>query len=199
MEQNIPTSFIPKKSLATSSAKNSLGKQRSISIVFLFSLIVFIGVIIIAVSLFLWNQFLLQNIGKKKESLERAYSAFEPSLIQEMGRLDIRINSANEILSNHKAVSSFFNLLESLTITSMQFENLNYQTSDSGEIKITMKGKAPSFGTIALQSDIFGENKFIQDPIFSNLNLNNKGNVEFDFSALLDPRLVLYGNVILNN
>lgn len=199
MDQNIPTSFIPKKSLTVPSRSRNLGERKSIGIVFLISLIIFIGVVALSAGLFLWHQFLLQNIEKKKESLERARAAFEPSLIQEMGRLDTRINSANEILANHKAVSSFFNLLESLTIISMQFENLNYQTSDSGEIKITMKGKAPSFGTVALQSDIFGENKFIQDPLFSNLNLDNKGSVEFNFSASVDPRLVLYENIILNN
>ena len=200
MENNIPTSFIPKESLKVpSKSKVSGGGRKSIGIVFLLSLIIFVGIVALSVGLFLYQQFLLQNIERKSESLDRARAAFEPTLIEEMGRLDVRMQSADEILSNHKAVSSLFNLLEAATLISMQFENLTYQTNDVGQIEISMKGKAPSFGTVALQSDVFGDNKFIQDPIFSNLNLDNKGNVGFDFAASIDPRLISYENVILDN
>jgi hypothetical protein len=62
-----------------------------------------------------------------------------------------------------------------------------------------MGGIASSFSSVALQSDIFGENKFIQEPIFSNLNLDSKGDVIFDFSAFVDPRLLSYSDSILKN
>ena len=200
MDQNIPTSFIPKKSLNVSTVDgSSIDGSKSIGIVFLISLIIFVGIIVLSIALFLYQQFLIQNLDRKSDSLERARAAFEPSVIQEIGRLDARMRSASEILSNHKAASSFFGLLEATTLVSMQFENLNYQTDDKGQIQVTMKGKAPSFSSVALQSDIFGENKFIQDPIFSNLNLDEKGNIVFDFAASIDPRLVLYENIILGN
>lgn len=197
MDQNISTSFIPKRSLIVS--KRRTNDHKSIGLALLLSLIIFLGTISIAVSEFLYHQFLLKSIERKSENLSKARGGFEPNVIQEMRRLDTRMRSASELLSNHKAVSSFFDLLEAATIVSMQFENFNYQIDDMGQIKVAMKGKAPSFGTVALQSEIFGENKFIQNSIFSNLNLDEKGNVGFDFTATIDPKLVLYENTILDN
>lgn len=201
MDQKTHTSFIPKKSLATASQnknKSISDTGSSIGIVFLITLIIFISVIALAVAVFLYQQFLLQNIEKKRESLDRARAAFEPALIEEIGRLDVRMTSAREILDNHKALSSFFDLLEANTLASLQFENLGYKTDETtGKISVSMSGIASSFSSVALQSDIFGENKFIQEPIFSNLNLDNKGNIVFDFTAFIDPRLLSYVDNIL--
>lgn len=199
MEQNTHTSFIPKKSLSIASQKQSGRKSRSnVGIVFLLTLIIFVGAIATSVGVFLYQQFLLQSIEKKKASLELARAEFEPALIEEMGRLDTRILSAKDILSEHKAASSFFNLLEDNTLVSIQFENLDYKTDETGRVKISMKGMASNFSSVALQSDIFGGNKFIKEPIFSNLNLDNKGSVVFDFSAFIDPRLISYESAVLS-
>ena len=195
MEQNTHTSFIPKKSLSTASQRQA-GRKSNIGIVFLLTLIIFVGAIAIAIGVFLYQQYLLQSIEKKSASLERARAEFEPALIEEMGRLDTRILSAKNILGEHKAASSFFNLLENNTLVSIQFENLDYKTDETGRAKISMKGTASSFSSVALQSDMFGENKFIQEPIFSNLNLDNKGKVIFDFTAFIDSRLISYETAV---
>lgn len=199
MEQNTHTSFIPKKSLSTVSQRQAEQKSRNnIGVVFLLSLIIFVGAIAIAIGVFLYQQFLLQSIERKSASLERARAEFEPALIEEMSRLDTRIQSAKNILSEHKAASSFFNMLEDNTLVSIQFENLEYKTDETGRTKILMKGIASNFSSVALQSDIFGENKFIQEPIFSNLNLDDKGDVIFDFSAFIDPRIISYENTVIS-
>lgn len=203
MDQETHTSFIPKKSLAATSQsqnKGIRGTKSSIGIVFLITLIIFIGVLALAVGVFLYQQFLLQDIDRKRGSLDRARAAFEPALIEEIGRLDVRMKSAGEILGNHKALSVFFDLLETNTLVSLQFQNLGYKVDEAGRISVSMSGVASSFSSVALQSDIFGKNKFIREPIFSNLNLDNKGNVVFDFSAFIDPRLLSYvDNVSQNN
>jgi len=87
-------------------------------------------------------------------------------------------------------------LLESITLKSISFDNFSYKTDETGRVSIVMDGKASSFGSVALQSDVFSDNKFIEEPIFSNLNLDNKGNVVFNFVAFVNPQLVLYKNFI---
>lgn len=194
-EPKTHTSFIPKKSL-TAPVRKARGS--SIGVFFLFTLVIFIGAIALAVGVFLYQQFIIKSIEQKSASLARASAAFEPSIIQEISRLDIRINSAKEILSDHKAISSFFGLLEALTLESVRFENLEYRTDEGGKTNISMRGRARNFSSVALQSDIFGQNKFIQEPIFSDLNLDKKGGVVFSFSAFIDPRLISYENTILS-
>lgn len=193
MEQKTHTSFIPKKSLSVSTTGQS---GSGMSILFLLALIIFAGVIALAIGVFLYQQFLLQNIEKKKSSLERARDAFEPALIAEISRLDTRIESAQDVMNKHKAASLFFDLLEKSTLANIQFENLNYRVVENDRISVSMRGKALNFSSVALQSDVFGESKFIQEPIFSNMNLNKKGEVIFDFMAFIEPKLILYGNTV---
>ncbi|MDP6387841.1 MAG: hypothetical protein QGG63_00990 [Candidatus Pacebacteria bacterium] len=195
VEQKTHTSFIPKKSLTVASRQS---KGSSIGIFFLLTLIIFVGVIALAIGVFLYQQFLLKNIEQKNASLERARAAFEPALISEISRLDTRMRSAQDILSNHKAISAFFDLLEASTLESVSFENLDYRIDEGGKTSISMRGRALNFSSVALQSDIFGKTKFIQEPIFSDLNLDKKGNVIFNFSAFIDSRLISYESIILS-
>lgn len=191
MEQKVNTSFIPKKSLKAATQRP---KGSSIGVFFLLTLIIFIGVLALAIGVFLYQQFLVQNIDRKEASLERASAAFEPALIAEISRLDTRLQSAQDIIDNHMSVTAFFKLLEVSTLASVRFEDLDYRVGEGGRISISMKGKALNFSSVALQSDIFGKNKFIREPIFSNLNLDQKGDVVFNFSAFIDPRLLSYRN-----
>jgi hypothetical protein len=193
MESKISTSFIPKKVLNTAPKRD---KGSNIGIVFLITLIIFISVIALAVSAFLYQQFLVQDINRKKSSLERARAAFDPNLIQELSRLDDRIQASNSILDNHQIVSSLFDLLENITLKSISFDNFSYKTDEAGRVSIVMDGRASNFSSVALQSDVFSDSKFIEEPIFSNLNLDNKGNVIFNFAAFINPQLVLYKNFI---
>jgi hypothetical protein len=194
-EPKTHTSFIPKKSLT---APRRQTKGSSIGIFFLFTLVIFIGAIALAIGVFLYQQFVLKSIEQKSASLERASAAFEPAIIQEISRLDTRIKSAQDILDNHKSISAFFDLLEVSTLESVSFENLDYKTDEGGKTGISMQGRARNFSSVALQSDVFGKNKFIQEPIFSDLNLDKKGDVVFSFSAFIDPRLISYGNSVLS-
>ena len=197
MEPKFQTSFIPKKPVAVTPQR----KKKSSSGVFsLIALILFLSALASSVGAFLYQQYLVQSIERKEVSLERARSAFEPALIKEMSRLDARMLSAQEILNKHTALSAFFELLESTTLKTVQFDDFGYSVDAEGKMLISMKGKALSFASVALQSDSFGDSTLIQEPIFSGLNLDTKGNVVFDFSAILDPSIVSYiDGVSLNN
>ena len=159
---------------------------------FLGALIIFLAAVIASVGVFLYKQVTTQNLDEKKLQLEMARAAFEPALIKELALLDLRIQSAEEILDSHVALSAFFNLLEQSTLKSIQFNDFTYSVSDGGGMRIQMHGRGLSFSSVALQSDVFGKDPFIQNSIFSNLDLDDVGNVIFDFSASVDPTLVSY-------
>ena len=56
-----------------------------------------------------------------------------------------------------------------------------------------MSGKADNYTAIALQSDQLTQNKYIKDPIFENLTLDDRSNVLFDLTFQVDPSFVLFG------
>lgn len=190
MEPKFRTSFIPKQPLVTTPAQAG---HRGPSLLFLVSLILFIGSLILAGAVFLYTQYLTRAIASNAASLERARAAFEPALIQELRRLDSRIITANTLLSTHVAPTELLAYLATATLEDVRFENFTYSVTSPDKISLNMKGQAKSFAAVVLQSDSFAKGHQLRDPIFSNLNLDTVGNVVFDFSAFVEPSLVSYG------
>jgi len=63
-----------------------------------------------------------------------------------------------------------------------------------------MNGVAVGYRSIALQSDLFSTKdigKNFIEPVFSNLTLDDKGNVIFDLEFSVDPSFVDYKQMLL--
>jgi hypothetical protein len=189
MEPTFRTSFIPKKNLEQGATHP---KRAGLGVFTLLTLIILLGAVTVGVGAFLYKQILISSIAKKTETLERARGAFEPALIEELIRLDSRITNAQTVLNDHIAPSLFFDALENLTLKSVRFRDFSYTRIGKDKISITMKGNARDFAGIALQADIFGKNRIIKEPIFSNLNLDNDGNALFELVAFIDPLQIRY-------
>lgn len=189
------TSFIPKKSLIK---KPEPKKDAPVHWFMALSLLL---VLLSATSygaLFLYKSIMEKRIESLANSLERARGAFETSLIETLQKVDTRLKSADTLLVEHIAVTPLFDLFEENTIDNLRFKNFNYSKNEDGVFKISMRGEAEDFASIALQSDIFSENKFIKNHIFSNLNVDSSGNVVFNFSADVDRSILSYQNFINN-
>ncbi|MEK7081376.1 MAG: hypothetical protein AAB888_00235 [Patescibacteria group bacterium] len=184
---NQTTSFIPKKPLENK--VESSGNQTSIFLVA--SVFIFIISLVITGSVYFYKSLLNKKIENMSASLEKAKAAFEPALILELKRLNSRIDASSSITAKHMAASQVFELLEGLTLKSIRFKKFGYSTA-SEKITISMSGEAKNYSSVALQSSILGKSSYVKDPIFSNLSLDNKGNVNFDLTANVDPSLVSY-------
>jgi len=180
-------SFVPKKPI---NEQRKIGKG-SMGLFFGLSLLVFILATGSTASVYAYELYMSKKVENMRVSLERAKDAFEPSLIIELKKLDARIRSAGEILDNHIALSELFEMLEMETLETVRFKSFRYSARDD-DISINLTGKAKSYSSVVLQSDVFGENKFIKNPIFSGLNLDAEGNVDFRVSAEIDPKLLSY-------
>ncbi|HEC32739.1 MAG TPA: hypothetical protein ENI63_00575 [Candidatus Kaiserbacteria bacterium] len=192
MEPKFRTSFIPKKTLSTVANIQRRSGGGSLGVITLLSLIIVLGAVVLSVGVFLYQKILESNITRKTVTLNRARAAFEPTLIQELVRVDSRLNAANVILNQHITPSVLFESLEKLTLKSVQFRDFNLTRISGDKISVSMKGIAKDFRGVALQADVFGKSKIIKDPIFSNLNLNQAGNAVFSFSAFVDTSLIKY-------
>lgn len=190
MAEQFQTSFIPKKtfeSTGPSSVKSQAG------ILFTVSVILVVLALLSAGGVFGYEKFLESSITNKREALQRARAAFEPELIRELSHLDTKIQTAETLLEKHIAISGVFDLLQSATLETVQFTNFSYGIEESG-IRLSLSGVARSFNSVALQSDEFVKSRFISQPVFSDLGLNQRGDVTFNASALVDPAAVSYGD-----
>ena len=191
MEQNFQTSFIPKKPMIEERAVAS----RPISLFTVISIFLFFTVIIATGGLYFYNVILTKNIAQMENDLNLAKNRFEPSKIVQLQVLDKRLRASNEILSKHIATSPIFKALQSITMKTVSYTKFSYDFSDdskNAKIIVKMSGIAVGYRSVALQSDLFAANKNLIDPVFSNLLLDDKGNITFDLEFSVDPDFVNY-------
>ena len=191
MEQNFQTSFIPKKPMIEERAVAS----QPVSLSTIISIFVFFTMLVATGALYFYNGILNKNIIQMENDLNLAKNRFEPSKIIQLQVLDKRLRASNEILSKHIATSPIFKALQSITMKTISYTKFGYDfNSDTKNPKIMVKmsGIALGYKSVALQSDLFTRNKNLIDPIFSNLALDDKGNVTFDLEFSVDPDFVNY-------
>lgn len=205
METKFQTSFIPKKPLTTEPGRaipNNGGSGGS-SIFMVLAVIIFIASIGLAGFTFVWKNILLTSQEQYKKDLAKNEQSFNISLIEDLKKASAKLSLAKEIIKSHVAVSEVFKIIGALTIDGVRFSDFTYEgptgSGDSGTMgKLTLKGIATSYSSIAFQSDVFGQssklgtNKVIKNPLLSDMNLDANGNVGFTFSANIDPSLYSY-------
>mgnify|MGYP007080246224 CR=1 FL=1 len=170
--------------------------RRGGGLLYTLSLFVFITSILISGGVFGYQKYLEGKIKSMDGVLVEAREALQPELIKVLTKTNDRFIAAEQIISKHEIVSGFFNLLENLTLQSVSYSSLAYSTNEAGVIEITMKGFARSYAAVALQAQVFSESKFVQDSIFSDLDLNDVGDVTFSLKAHVDPSAVSYETLI---
>ena len=194
MEQNFQTSFIPKKPMIEERAVAS----RPVSFLTVISIFIFFTIVITIGGLYFYDGVLKKDIIQMENDLNLAKNRFEPSKIVQLQVLDKRLIASNEILSKHVAISPIFKALQLITMKNISYNKFSYDFDGekNSKIMIKMSGIAVGYKSVALQSDLFTKNKYLIDPIFSNLALDDKGNVLFNLEFSVDPNFVDYKKVL---
>lgn len=190
MEKDFQTSFIPKRPIAEerTASTEPVGFFTIVAVFILFSVLIATG------ALYFYRSVLTKNVITLESNLNLAKNRFEPSKIVQLQLLDKRLLSSTEILSKHITVYPIFKTLQDLTMKTVRYTKFNYTLGDEKKatIDVKMSGLAIGYRSVALQSDLFAKNKFLIDPVFSNLSLDNNGNVVFDLEFSVDPSFVDY-------
>ncbi|MFH1365856.1 MAG: hypothetical protein ABIG99_00460 [Patescibacteria group bacterium] len=196
MEQNFQTSFIPKKPIIKEEAISS----RPVGIFLIIPLFILFTTLLATGGMFFYKGILVKKIVDMENTLNLAKNRFELSKITELQALDKRLKASSEILSKHTTVIPIFDALEQITMKSVRFTKFSYDlgVDDTAVINIKMSGVAIGYRSVALQSDLFAKNKNLINPIFSNLALDNSGNVLFDLEFLVDPAFINYKQTLMN-
>ncbi len=187
---NVQTSFIPKKPLQGRPG-GDFGSATD-GVFFIITLFIFIASVIAAISTFSYREYLNTAIDSKKKSLALAEGALEMPIIQELVRIDLRINNAKILLQKHKAPSAIFNILSQQTLQNVSFTTFEYTIKENGAASVIMNGQAGNFSTVALQSDQFGKSKVLKDVIFSDITVDPSGKITFIVKTKIDSGVINY-------
>lgn len=201
MEPGIPTSFIPKRPIE-SSTESSSSKGKSVGILSLLTGVVVIGTVLAFVAVYLYEQQLAAQKKNLEESIATARDGIGTDFVADMKRLDSRINGVEQLIKSHIVVTPLFKDLEAHTLRSVQYKDFAYSfTADektkASQVKVDLSGTARSYAAIALQSDAFSESTLIKNPVFSNLTLEDKTKaINFKLSFTVDSSALSYQTFI---
>jgi hypothetical protein len=197
MEQNFQTSFIPKKPIVQERASSS----RPINIFMIGAILILIIVLLGTGALYFYQISLNKQIASMQASLTAAKDSFEPTKISELQLLDKRLRASTEILSNHITITPVFNELQNITMQTVRYTKFDYElgATSGANINIKMSGIATGYRSVALQSDLFNQDKNLINPVFSNLTVDNNGNVLFDLDFSVAPSFVNYQKSLLSS
>jgi len=189
MDQRFQTSLIPKQNVEG----RTLSKAKKPGTIFYWiGVILLFGSVLGVATLFTYERILLSQIAQKKLEIQAEVKAFDPELTESLTKVKSRIDSGEEIISNHLAISLFFDLLETLTARGVYFTEFDFRTPEGEKANFTAKGEAPSYAVLAFQSDTLKQSEYLLNPKFSDINLNDNGRVVFVIAAEMDPRAILY-------
>jgi hypothetical protein len=192
MEQDFQTSFIPKKPIAeTKPTKSPLGWFLALSI------LAFLIMVLLSGGLYFYKKSLVASVARMENNLSLAKNRFEPAKINQLETLDRRLQASDEILSKHIAISPIFEALQTLTLRTIRYTEFNYSfaSGKNSRISVKLSGQAVGYRSVALQADELAKNKNLIDPVFSDLSLDEKGNVLFELQFSVDQNFVNYERI----
>lgn len=193
MDTPTQPTFIPHEAVTPATVRRGGGGLSELML--LLSIIILIVSGALGAGVFLYTQYLQTSNQSKLSQLQSAQASFDPSLIEQLTRLNGRMNAAQTLLSAHLAPSQFFTVLQQSTVQDISFSTLNYDATDPQHITLSMAGVAGSVNSIALQAQVFSQSGVITSPIFSDIDAQPDG-VHFNFSALINPSVITYETLI---
>lgn len=197
MEPKFQSSFIPKGPHANTFIPKPPTSSRSGGggVLSFVATLIFITAVVLAGGVFGYKTYLKYSINRMGADLEQARATLQPEVITELTSLSKRIVAAREIVSKHQVLTPFFRFLETSTPVGVRFSAMNYASTISG-LELTMNGQARGYASLALLSDILNRSGNFKEITFSDLRLNDRGEVSFSFKALVDPQAVSYARVV---
>lgn len=216
MDKKNKISFIPQKPIS----RKKHVSERPISLMVTVSFLLFFLTLGAFGGMFFYYNNIKKITAAKQLELSASKQRLDPdNAMERAAEFQKKINSIKKLLSSHIASSAIFSLLEDITLKSISFSSYNFSLSKDinrpniNNIKeassnnktpqtysVDMKGVAPSYASLAYQSDVIkkeiNKNKRISDFDISNILLNEKGDVSFKLKLYILPSFVAYNSVI---
>jgi hypothetical protein len=192
------TSFIPKKPLTTSKQPTS----KSVSLFTVIAVVILLLTIGFSLFVYIYNKRLTAEADSLKKTLDVAQEKFDPVTLQNLKKLDRQINVAENLLDNHVTLSPILvNVLNANTLKRVQYTQFAHTVTGTGttaKIQVRLAGKAESLPYVALQSKKLAENRYVQNPLFSDIVTAKDNTVTFNLYFDLSPNLTTYSQVVTN-
>lgn len=120
-------------------------------------------------------------------SLEEMRRRLDSERLTKMRRLDTKMKLASTVLDSHLSLVPLFDLLSTTTLKTIRYTKFSTLNG-----KVTLSGVASGYEDIAVESNVLNGMREVKNALFSNLDLNQAGNVTFSLVFNVDPSKLRY-------
>jgi len=180
-------SFIPKRNLSSQTVSRGGGGG-----FVLFSFLIFIISGGLWGGLYMYKNYLNENIAQLGKSIEKQKASFEIPTINEIIDFSEKISVAKNLLAGHKAFSNVLDFLQDFTMRDVRFNDLNYSFADSGSPALALSGTTRSYASLTAQIQALEKYNQVKQVSVSGLSSDATGGVKFNLKIILDPAIAAY-------
>jgi uncharacterized membrane protein len=188
MASDFQSSFIPKGPVVQQQIFKKKGLGWSGMLVVLLLIISLVG----AIGLYAYKIIIKKDIQNLESQLAGDEQNIDTKTINEMVQFEKKMQVTETIVKKHQIISNFLTALSSSTVSTVQFAEMNYANLKEGELSVNLHGKAADYSSVALQENVFYQNRYFKSISFSNLTLSDDGKVSFDIALSVDPQIAIY-------
>jgi hypothetical protein len=188
MAADFQSSFIPKGPVVQQQAFSKKKLGLSGVLVILTLVVSLLG----AGGVYAYKSILNTDIQNLETQLVEAEKNLDTKSINEMAQFEKKTKVIDDIIKKHQVISNFLTTLSSSTVSTIQFTEFSYANIKEDELSVSLHGKAADYSSVALQENVFYQNKYFKTIDFSGLTLADDGKVSFDVKMSVDPQISVY-------
>ena len=193
MNQNFQPSFIPKGPLTS----NQVFEKKRTSTFSSIVVFLFVLVLLVTGGLYVYSRMLDSEVSGLKSRLVEAEKNIDTKTINQLSIFSKKLSQVKSIVSGHMIVSSLLSSIASSTVRSVMFDDFSFETQ-ANSFRVTMKGTANGYPSVALQEKLFKESSFVKSVNFSNIGTTEKGQIVFDVLLVVDPSVFRYNPIVVD-
>ena len=180
-------SFIPKRNLSSQTVSRGGGGG-----FVLFSFLIFIISGGLWGGLYMYKNYLNDNIVQLGKSIEKQKASFEIPTVNEVTGFSEKISVARKLLAGHKSFSNILDFLQDFTMKDIRFNDLNYSFAENGEPALSLSGTTKSYASLTAQIQALEKYNQVRQVSVSGLSSDTAGAVKFNLKIILDPAIAAY-------
>jgi hypothetical protein len=139
----------------------------------------------------------LEAVEKQNNDIQESISmTATPKELGAISTVVLKGKNIQSILTNHLYNSKIYELLESLTIKSVQYKSLSVENNNAGTIVVSITGEAESYNALAKQLIVFKRSKDINEVIFNDAASEKSAKVTFAITLNFDTKIILTQPVV---
>jgi len=193
-KKNSDIVFTAKKNIKFGADSGNLNLPKiSVSRISILKIGIIASAVLLALALAVWGGLKLYHRGiinsikdyQKKEA--NIFSAQERETANKIIELERRAGMVQNFLKSHVYTSQALNLVADLTLPKVKWDSY---ALDVKERKITLKGWAADYSTLAKQIFVFQETEYLSKVVVSGIALDRNGMVGFGLDFKFDPKIL---------